>query len=313
MRLTVDTINKSFGEKHVLKDLSFEANGGAFGLLGRNGSGKTTTIRIIMDIFLPDSGGVLLDGKPFAQYTGRIGYLPEERGLYPKRPIVEQMAYIGALRGMKAADARKRGLALLERLGAEEYYKKKLDTLSKGNQQKIQLAIALINDPELVILDEPFSGLDPVNARILKDMVNELVAEGRTVIFSSHQMANVEEFCNDLCIINAGETVLSGSLRDIKKSYPRNRIMLVPQDENMEALRQTSLTHAAVSGLVETAEVTAQGCVVTLKRAEDRGVLFHAMAGAGHELDVFRVMEPTLEEIFVEKCGDAQAEEQGRA
>ena len=303
MRLTVDTLNKSFGDKHVLKDLSFETKGGAFGLLGRNGSGKTTTIRIIMDIFPADSGGVLFDGKPLRDFKGRIGYLPEERGLYPKRPIMEQMAYIGALRGMKVADAKKRGLALLERLGAEEHYKKKLDTLSKGNQQKIQLAIALINDPELVILDEPFSGLDPVNARTLKEMVTELAAEGRTIIFSSHQMASVEEFCSELCIINQGQSVMSGNLQQIKKSYPRNRILLVPQDEDSEALRRVVLDKAELRGLTDKVEVNLQGCVVTLHRPEDKGRLLQVVVDAGRGIDVFKVMEPSLEEIFVEKCG----------
>jgi len=312
MKLTVNRINKSFGDKHVLKDLEFEVNGGAFGLLGRNGSGKTTTIRIVMDVFPADSGAVLLDGKPMSKFTGRIGYLPEERGLYPKRPIVEQMAYIGALRGMKAADARKRGLQLLEKLGAEEYYKRKLDTLSKGNQQKIQLAIALINDPELVILDEPFSGLDPVNAKVLKDLVSELVKDGRTVLFSSHQMANVEEFCDNLCIINSGEVVLAGNLRDIKKTYPRNRVLLVPQDENSGKLAQSIQTHSALAGMVESAEAAAQGCVVTLKNPDDKSSLLRTVtetSGLGLDLDVFRVVEPTLEEIFVEKCGNAPVEE----
>jgi len=311
MHLSVNRINKSFGDKHVLKDLEFEVNGGAFGLLGRNGSGKTTTIRIIMDVFPPDSGAVLLDGKPMSKFTGRVGYLPEERGLYPKRPIQEQMGYIGALRGMKAADAKKRGLTLLEKLGAEEYYKRKLDTLSKGNQQKIQLAIALINDPELIILDEPFSGLDPVNAKVLKDLVSELVREGRTVLFSSHQMASVEEFCDDLCIINSGEIVLSGNLRQIKKTYPRNRVLLVPQDENFTAMAESIRANAALASMVASAEASAQGCVVTLHQENDKAALLRTVTEAGHvDLDVFRVMEPSLEEIFVEKCGTTPVEEE---
>ena len=311
MKLSVNRINKSFGDKHVLKDLEFEVNGGAFGLLGRNGSGKTTTIRIIMDVFPPDSGAVLLDGKPMSKFTGRIGYLPEERGLYPKRPIHEQMGYIGALRGMNAADAKKRGLQLLEKLGAEEYYKRKLDTLSKGNQQKIQLAIALINDPELVILDEPFSGLDPVNAKVLKDLVAELVREGRTVLFSSHQMANVEEFCDNLCIINDGQIVLAGNLREIKKSYPRNRVLLAPQDGDYAGLSQRILSHGALSVMAESAEASAQGCIVTLKNPDDKSALLRALTeNSGLDLDVFRVVEPTLEEIFVEKCGNMPVEEE---
>ncbi|MDR2615828.1 MAG: ATP-binding cassette domain-containing protein, partial [Oscillospiraceae bacterium] len=201
MELIVDKLNKSFGEKRVLRDISFTVRpGSAFGLIGRNGSGKTTTIRIIMDLFPADSGTVTADGVPSGKVSGRFGYLPEERGLYPKRLISDQMTYIGQLRGMTVSDARRRSVELLERLEAGEYYKKKLDTLSKGNQQKIQLAIALLNDPEIIILDEPFSGLDPVNARILKELVTQLAHEGRTIIFSSHQMAHVEEFCDDICM-----------------------------------------------------------------------------------------------------------------
>lgn len=201
MELKVEGINKSFGAKHVLKDISFTARSGvAMDVLGRNGSGKTTTIRIIMDIYSSDSGCVTINGRPGKEFISKskIGYLPEERGLYPKRVIADQMAYLGELRGMKAKDARKRGKELLEKLEAGEYFGKKLDTLSKGNQQKIQLAIALINDPEIVILDEPFSGLDPVNAQILKRLVQELVDEGKMVLFSSHQMSYVEQFCDDI-------------------------------------------------------------------------------------------------------------------
>jgi len=307
MQLSVRRINKSFGEKHVLKDLSFEVNGGAFGLLGRNGAGKSTTIRIIMEMFLPDSGEVLINGKPAHSYLGKIGYLPEERGLYPKRVIADQMAYIGALRGMRVADARKRGLELLTKIGAEEYYKKRLDTLSKGNQQKIQIAIALISDPELVILDEPFSGLDPVNAKVLKDLVTELVAQGRTVIFSSHQMSYVEEFCSDLCMIDGGEIVASGNLAALKKSYPRNRILLVPEQGDASVLAKAVLSQDSLKGVVTGATADARGCMVTLKHPNDKTQLFNVLAQSGVDIDVFKVAEPSLEEIFVEKCGGVDA------
>jgi len=205
MELTLRGIHKSFESNHVLKGISFSAkNKAAFGLLGRNGSGKTTTLRIIMDIFSPDSGEVLIDGVTNKKTKVRIGYLPEERGLYPKRIVSEQMIYLGQLRGLSARDAKSDAEQLLHKLDATEYYGKRLDTLSKGNQQKIQLAIALMGDPDIIILDEPFSGLDPVNAKTMKELVSELVSREKMVVFSSHQMENVESFCDDICIINHG-------------------------------------------------------------------------------------------------------------
>jgi ABC-2 type transport system ATP-binding protein len=305
LELTVDKINKSFGEKHVLRDVSFTVRpGSAFGLIGRNGSGKTTTIRIIMSLFPADSGTVTVDGAPSGLVSSRFGYLPEERGLYPKRVIADQMAYIGQLRGMTASDARRRSAELLEQLEAGEYLKKKLSTLSKGNQQKIQLAIALLNDPEIVILDEPFSGLDPVNARILKDIVTQLAREGRTVIFSSHQMALVEEFCDEICMLDAGETVLSGNLRAIKRSYPRDRLFISPEDGGGGALRR-ALASPAAGALLASSEDTPRGTLATLRDENDRGKLLSLIVGAGVRIDSFAVAEPTLEEIFVERAGSA--------
>lgn len=304
MELTLDKINKSFGKKHVLKDIAFTArSGAAMGFLGRNGSGKTTTIRIIMDIFPADSGTVSIGGRPIREFDGKIGYLPEERGLYPKRLISEQMAYLGELRGMKARDARERGLKLLKRLGAEEYYSQRLDTLSKGNQQKIQLAIALINDPEIIILDEPFSGLDPVNARILKDVVGELVSEGRMVIFSSHQMGYVEEFCDDICLIDDGACVLGGNLRQIKKTYPRNRILLTPENDDFNDFKRRISASNDLQRIIQSMTATDKGFLIALKNAEDKVSLFNTVAQTGVAIDAFQVVEPTLEEIFVEKAG----------
>ena len=197
MKLELLNIYKSFGEKKVLTDLSFSAESGkAFGILGRNGAGKTTTIRILMDVFPADSGRVLLDGKPIDYTKVGIGYLPEERGLYPKKAIIEQLVYFAELKGMSRKDATRSVDTWLERLGMTEYRNKRLDTLSKGNQQKIQLITALAHDPHIVILDEPFSGLDPVNAMLLKDVVKEQIALGKIVLFSSHQMNYIEEFCD---------------------------------------------------------------------------------------------------------------------
>ena len=197
MILELRDIHKSFGEKKVLTGVSFRAESGkAFGLLGRNGAGKTTSIRILMGVFPADSGEVLVDGKPIDHRSIGMGYLPEERGLYPKKKIIDQLIYFAELKGMRYADAVKAVDRWLERLEMTEYRDKRLDTLSKGNQQKIQLITALAHDPEVVILDEPFSGLDPVNAMLLKDVVKEEIQRGKIVLFSSHQMSYIEEFCD---------------------------------------------------------------------------------------------------------------------
>ena len=227
MVLELRNIEKSFGEKQVLKGVSFRAEGGkAFGLLGRNGAGKTTSIRILMDVFPANGGEVLMDGKPIDYQQIQIGYLPEERGLYPKKIILEQLVYFAELKGMRHKDAVKAVDYWLERLGMTEYRNKRLDTLSKGNQQKIQLVTALAHDPHIVILDEPFSGLDPVNAMLLKDVVKEQIAKGKIVLFSSHQMNYIEEFCDSIAILNAGKVVLSGDLHDIKRNYTRDRLVV---------------------------------------------------------------------------------------
>jgi ABC-2 type transport system ATP-binding protein len=205
MQLEVKGIYKSFGEKKVLKDVAFSVSGGqALGLLGRNGAGKTTMIRIIMDVFGADAGSVLLDGKPIDRNRVKLGYLPEERGLYPKKIISRQLAYLGALKGMTSSETKEATERLLSRLEMSEYINKKLEVLSKGNQQKIQLAVALLNDPDILILDEPFSGLDPVNAMLLKDVVMEISKKARSFYSQSHQMNYVEEFLRYICDLNTG-------------------------------------------------------------------------------------------------------------
>ncbi|MGN0556492.1 MAG: ABC transporter ATP-binding protein, partial [Acutalibacteraceae bacterium] len=223
MKLEMNGICKSFGEKQVLKNVSFAAEGGkAFGLLGRNGAGKTTSIRILMGVFPADSGEVLLDGKPIDYSRVGIGYLPEERGLYPKKKIIDQLMYFARLKGMNTTDAVRSIDYWLGRLKMSEYRSKRLDTLSKGNQQKIQLITALAHDPDIVVLDEPFSGLDPVNAMLLKDVVREEIDKGKIVLFSSHQMNYVEEFCDHIAILCDGRAVLSGDLHQIKRNYKRD-------------------------------------------------------------------------------------------
>lgn len=296
MRLTAENITKSFGAKQVLKgiDLGVES-GRALGLLGRNGAGKTTMIRIIMQVFPADNGRVLLDGKPLDTNQIKIGYLPEERGLYPKKVILEQLLYFAALRGVSARQAKKDALRLLDRLGMGEYANKKLDTLSKGNQQKIQLIATLICDPQIVILDEPFSGLDPVNAMLLEDLVKECIQQGKIVFFSSHQMNYVEEFCNEIAILNQGKIVLSGNIREIKRGYERNRLLI--STRQAENVRQWA--SALPAELVTQVGEQEGDLLVTLADVGKKDAFLSALTAQGFDIDGFRVYEPSLNDIFV--------------
>ena len=293
MVLELKNIEKSFGEKQVLKGVSFRAEGGkAFGLLGRNGAGKTTSIRILMDVFPANSGEVLMDGKPINYQEIQIGYLPEERGLYPKKIILEQLVYFAELKGMRHKDAVKAVDYWLERLGMMEYRNKRLDTLSKGNQQKIQLVTALAHDPHIVILDEPFSGLDPVNAMLLKDVVKEQIAKGKIVLFSSHQMNYIEEFCDSIAILNAGKVVLGGDLHDIKRNYIRDR--LVVRTEYPEKIKAD---FGSWCSEMETGEL-----MIQLASASDKQAMMKRLVD-NYDIDEVKVFEPSLNDIFVEYAG----------
>lgn len=296
MELTVQGLYKSFDRTQALSDVSFRAcSGSPLGLLGRNGAGKTTVMRIIMDIFRPDSGQVLLDGVPVCRSGAKLGYLPEERGLYRSSQVAEQLVYFARLRGLSRPDAEKAVNHWLERLGMEKYRKRKLETLSKGNQQRVQLALALINDPDVVILDEPFSGLDPVNALQLRSIVSEVAAKNRLVIFSSHQMSAVEDFCNDIVIMKKGQVVLDGRLSDLRAQSPRNRIRITPCTSGMREL------------CARFGEVTGErdGIVVTLESEESRIGLLKAVAQSGEDISSFETVLPTLEEIFVSAAGSS--------
>ena len=302
MKLEVKEIRKSFGEKEVLHGINFAVESGkALGLLGRNGAGKTTTIRIIMDVFHANSGEILLDGKPFVPKDNSIGYLPEERGLYPKRTVMEQMIFLAKLRGMKTGKAKENAMKWLTRLEVAEYANRKLETLSKGNQQKVQLAATLVCDPEIVILDEPFSGLDPVNSQILKDVVNELIAIGKIVIFSSHQMSYVEEFCDNIAIINQGEVVLAGELKEIKKDYSQNRLMLSAENYSMEEL--TKKVEKELKG-VTVAEQKKEFLVLELAEGTSKKDVVKTLAETDIDIVKFGRYEPSLNDIFVAKVGE---------
>ncbi len=294
MKLEMKNIDKSFGAKEVLRGVSFTAEGGkAFGLLGRNGAGKTTSIRILMNVFPANGGEVLIDGEPIDYDKIGIGYLPEERGLYPKKLIIDQLVYFAELKGLSAKDALKAVDYWLVRLGMSEYRNKRLDTLSKGNQQKIQLVTALAHDPDIVILDEPFSGLDPVNAMLLKDIVKEQIAKGKIVLFSSHQMSYIEEFCDSIAIINAGKVAISGDLHEIKRQYPRDKIVVSTQTpEKIKAdLGDICTEREDGTLLVQLGEPSEKQAM--MKRLVER-----------YDIDEVKVFEPSLNDIFVEYAGE---------
>jgi ABC-2 type transport system ATP-binding protein len=308
MTLEVRSITKSFGPKEVLRQVSFTArSGAALGLLGRNGAGKTTAIRIIMDVFPADAGDVLFDGKHIRQSNVRIGYLPEERGLYPKVPIGRQLSYLARLRGLSRQEAAASVHHWLDRLGMQDVLDKKLETLSKGNQQKIQLALALIADPQIIILDEPFSGLDPVNAQLLKDIVNEQVEKEKIVLFSSHQMGYVETFCDEVAILNGGSIILSGAIRTIRRTYPRTRLSVrIAGDPGTAEVLGALAEQPGLRGRILRVEPDeADGCVVHLDAPESKDPLLSGLLASGASVETFLVIEPTLEEIFVEKVGNA--------
>ena len=299
MILELRDIYKSFGEKQVLTGVSFKAEGGkAFGLLGRNGAGKTTSIRILMDVFPANSGSVLIDGKPIDYSKVGIGYLPEERGLYPRKVIIDQLTYFAELKGMSKKDAMKSVDYWLERLGMTEYRNKRLDTLSKGNQQKIQLITALAHDPDIVILDEPFSGLDPVNAMLLKDVVKEQISKGKIVLFSSHQMSYIEEFCDSIAILNQGHIALSGDLQEIKRSYARDRLVV-----------RTQQAEKLLADLGEHCQPMEHGeIMIHLASEADKKAMMKRLVEQ-YDVDEVRVYEPSLNDIFVEYAGDAAKED----
>ena len=286
MILELKNIEKSFGEKKVLTGVSFRVEGGkAFGLLGRNGAGKTTSIRILMDVFPANSGEVLIDGKPINYNKVGIGYLPEERGLYPKKIIIDQLTYFAELKCMSHRDAVK----------SVDYW---LDTLSKGNQQKIQLITAMAHDPYIVILDETFSGLDPVNAMLLKDVVKEQISKGKIVLFSSHQMSYIEEFCDSIAILNAGKVALHGDLHDIKRDYPRDRLVV-----RTEYPEQIQADFGTACKVMENGDL-----LIQLSSPDEKKAVMTRLV-EGYDIDEVKVYEPSLNDIFVEYAGNAAKED----
>ena len=254
-----------------------------------------------MDVFHANSGEIFFDGKKFNPKEHLIGYLPEERGLYPKKKVSEQLVYLGRLRGLSKAEAKKNTDKWLKRLQVSQYTDVKLETLSKGNQQKVQLASTLVCEPEIVILDEPFSGLDPVNSKILQDVVTELIEEGRIVIFSSHQMSYVEEFCEDIAIINNGEIALSGDIADIKAEYGKNQLIIsavgMGAEELAEKLKTSCEDTLSVTGIHK------DGVIVKNIQELSGNALIKEIMNADIEIASFDSYRPSLNDIFVKAVG----------
>lgn len=303
MKLEVRDLRKSFGGNEVLHGISFSVeSGNALGLLGRNGAGKTTTIRILMNVFKGNAGAVLLDGKPFDPAKHQIGYMPEERGLYPKKTVSEQLIYLGMLRGLSAKKAKENMKKWLAKMEVSEYENRKLETLSKGNQQKVQLAQTLITDPKIIILDEPFSGLDPVNSQILKDVISEQIQQGKLVIFSSHQMSYVEEFCQQIAILNHGDVVLSGELKEIKREFGRDRLVVASLEETPEELAHR--LRDTFADLLEVEKVQKDRLIIRKKASDAKLKILERFVEQDVDLEFFGMYEPSLNDIFVEKAGD---------
>ena len=296
MSLKVEHISKKYGDFTAVEDLSFEMqNPGVFALLGTNGAGKTTSIRMILGMLSADSGTVTRDGKPIMPAEDRVGYLAEDRGLYPKYTVIDQISFFASLKNLGKNDAKREIDRWFARLGIDEYRLKKADQLSKGNQQKVQLAAALIGDPELIVLDEPLSGLDPVNADLFKSVIREEMAKDKFIIMSSHQMNIIEEFCDDIVILHRGKTVLSGNLNQIKRQAGRNNLLVKAEGDFMPLASQCGL---------QLKENTPNGVCFTVSEEKQAYDLLHKMMESGISPVKFELREPTLNEIFIEKAGD---------
>ncbi len=296
MGLVVHDVKKSYGDKTVVDGISFEMNHpGVFGLLGTNGAGKTTTIRMILGILKKDSGEINWNGKKVERKNVNFGYLPEERGIYPKIKIIDQLTYFAKLKGMKEGPAKEEIKKWAEKLKVSDYLEMTAEKLSKGNQQKIQFIASILHSPELIILDEPFSGLDPVNTELLKNVIIELVKEGKYIIMSSHQMSSIEEFCTEVLILNKGKTVLQGNLNDIKSKYPANRISVIV-DRNIDNI----IKDLALEIYIE----KDNNYEIKIQSEEDGYKLFKELSNQDVKVTKFEIKKPSLNDIFIEKVGE---------
>ena len=294
MGLQLKNVSKTFVGKKAVDNISLELDKpGVYGLLGTNGAGKTTTIRMILGILKKDEGEITWNGKTVDRKSVNFGYLPEERGVYPKVKIWDQLMYFAELKGMEQQEAKEAIEKWAKELKVEEYLMMPAEKLSKGNQQKIQFMTAIIHNPELVVLDEPFSGLDPVNTEILKNIIIDLVKKGKYIIMSAHQMATIEEFCSDILILNKGKTVLQGNLKDIKETYPANRVE-IDVNENIDAYIKEFKE-------LEIENEKNNQYTIKIKDVEKAHELLNQLVAKGIKVNMFEIMKPTLNDIFIEK------------
>jgi ABC-2 type transport system ATP-binding protein len=294
--LKVEQVVKQYGDKTAVNRLSFEVSEGEiYGLLGANGAGKTTTMRMVLGLIFPDGGDIRYFGSGYSQeQLAMLGYLPEERGMYPKIKVSDQIIYLAQLRGMQRKEAEKNLKKWLDKFQVPEYYDKKIEELSKGNQQKIQFIAAVIHQPRILILDEAFSGLDPVNVELLKATVKELRDNGTSIVFSTHRMEHVEELCRNITIMHKSNPVLQGPIREIKKRFPQERVMIAAEEpiQGLEAV-------PGVTGV----ERHEYGYELKIRSPETaQQILRHALAQG--PIKRFELMEPTLNEIFIQTVGD---------
>ena len=295
MGLKLENVSKKFVGKQAVDNISFEVNKpGVFGLLGTNGAGKTTTIRMLLGIIKKDTGEITWNGKQVERKSVNFGYLPEERGVYPKTKIYDQLIYFAKLKGMNKTDADREIKKWAEVLKVQEYLPMQAEKLSKGNQQKIQFMTAIIHNPELIVLDEPFSGLDPVNTEILKNVIIDLVKQGKYIIMSSHQMASIEEFCTDILILNKGKTVLKGNLKEIKEGYKANRLELITDKNVDEYIKEFNMD-------IEFSKNNEYSIKIDLE--EKAHELLQKLVDNKIQISKFEIKKPTLNDIFIEKVG----------
>ena len=296
MGLVLKNVSKTFVGKRAVDNISFELNKpGVFGLLGTNGAGKTTTIRMLLGIIKKDSGEITWNGKVVDRKSVNFGYLPEERGVYPKTKIYNQLMYFAELKGMKKEEADEAIKNWTKKLKVEEYLDKPAEKLSKGNQQKIQFMTAVIHNPELLVLDEPFSGLDPVNTELLKNIIINLVKEGKYIIMSAHQMSTIEEFCSDILILNKGKTVIKGNLKEIKDTYPANRVQIETNENIEKDIKKLGFEIENIKNYSYTVKIFDE------QKAHE---LLKELVIKGITINKFEIMKPTLNDIFIEKVGE---------
>lgn len=295
MGLKIENVSKSYGDKKVVDSISLEiSKPGVFGLLGTNGAGKTTTIRMLLGILKKDEGQITWNGKEVKRKHVNFGYLPEERGIYPKTKIYEQLMYFAKLKGMTEKEANESIHFWMKKLEIEQYIDMTAEKLSKGNQQKVQFITAIVHNPELVVLDEPFSGLDPVNTELLRNVIIELVKQGKYIIMSAHQMSVVEEFCTDILILNKGKTVLQGNLSQIKDSYKANKLEIITKENIEKYMKECNLSiYLSKENEYE----------INIKE-EEAYKLLNLLVENKVKVEKFEIKKPSLHDIFIEKVGE---------